>query len=53
MRLYIPFILFAAAIVWILYTWLVKKNAKGAVAILKPTLFFGAVWGIIYYLIFS
>jgi len=52
-RIYTSIILFAAAIGWILYTGIVKKNWKLAWEITKPTLFFGAVWGIIYYWIFG
>ncbi|HTB33210.1 MAG TPA: hypothetical protein VK808_14370 [Bacteroidia bacterium] len=48
-----PIVLVAAAIVWILYTLIIKKNKKMAMDILKPTLFFAAVWGVIYYFIFK
>jgi len=53
MRLYFPIVLFAAAIAWFLFTGLIKGDWKAAMDILKPTLFFGAVWGVIYYLMFS
>jgi hypothetical protein len=53
MRFYFPIIIFVGALFLVLYTGLIKKNWKEAVDILRITLFFGAVWGIIFYFVFS
>lgn len=52
MRLAIPIFIFFAAVVWSLYLALIKRDRNMAMEITRPTLFFGLVWGILYYLIF-
>ena len=49
MRLiFVPFI-FIAGLIWSLYEWQIKKNAKIAKDILAPTVFFGLIWALIFY----
>jgi hypothetical protein len=52
-RILIPVAIFIGAIILALYTGIVKKNWKQSKEIMYPTMFFGAVWAVIYYLIFS
>ena len=47
-RLLFPPILFTAAIIWAVYEAFIIKNKKKSKEILSISLFFGAIWGIIY-----
>jgi|GEM_PF-1581295 len=51
-RLLVPIVLFAAAVLWILYLLIVKRNWKKAKEVLIPTLFFTAIWAVIYYFVY-
>jgi len=53
MRLLMPVILFVLAIIWALYSGIIKKDWKKFRDIIYPTLFFGGVWAVIYYFFFK
>lgn len=48
-----PFIVVGGGIIWFLYLGVIKKDWKEAFEILRPALFFGAVWALIFYFLFS
>jgi hypothetical protein len=41
------------AFAWILYLGIIKKDWKKAADILRITLFFGVIWGLIFYFLFK
>ncbi|WP_333599902.1 hypothetical protein [Flavobacterium sp.] len=52
MRLFIPIILIALFVFYVLYLALIKKELKqNLTGVLYPGLFFIVVWGILYYII--
>ena len=53
MRLIFAPLLVLAGLIWSMYEWLIKKNGKMARVVLSITIFFGSVWGLIFYWIFA
>lgn len=54
MRLFIPFVMIAVFLMYVLYLALIKKELrKNLYTVLYPGMFFMTVWGVIYYLIIS
>jgi len=51
-RLLFPIFLVAAAIVWGLVEFMIKKDKEKAKGIFSFTLFFSVIWAMIYYFIF-
>jgi hypothetical protein len=49
MRLFFPVILILLAFGWAIYELLFKKNKEQAKGIISFTVFFGIIWGLIYY----
>lgn len=54
MRLFIPFVMIALFLGYILYLLFIKKELrKNIYTVLLPGMFFMSVWGLIYYWIIS
>jgi hypothetical protein len=51
MRIIYPIIFFGTAIVWILYTSIIKKDRKAAIESIRITLFCIIAWGLLYYFV--